>query len=228
MPQQGKLAPALAISFLLHALLLWPAVSLYRQNEIAQALAVTLRPANGSAPVVPRPALPAPLLRETRLPSPHADTKPALLTSPTPAQDSTPTSTTEMPARSETSAAAADGKAADAPSPPGGAAHPGAGLDADGVRQYRLALAVAARRFKRYPPQALAEEIGGTVEVLVAVSAGGQSQEIALGRSSGHAALDDAALDMMRQAAPRTAVPEALRRHAFVVNLPVIFDVADE
>ena len=105
---------------------------------------------------------------------------------------------------------------------------PGDGMDVDGLRRYRLALAAQARRYKRYPPRALETNVGGTVEVRIAVAAGGVAQEVALGRSSGSDLLDEAALDMMRKAAPRTAVPEALRLRAFVVSLPVIFDVADE
>lgn len=91
-----------------------------------------------------------------------------------------------------------------------------------------MALATEARRFKRYPQRALAEEIGGTVELRIAVAAGGQSQEVAIARSSGYEALDDAALEMLRKAAPRTAVPELLRRRSFVVNLPIVFEVASE
>ncbi|HEX8987353.1 MAG TPA: TonB family protein [Rhodocyclaceae bacterium] len=111
--------------------------------------------------------------------------------------------------------------------PPGGP-DPGNGPDADGVRQYRIALATEARRFKRYPARALAEEIGGTAEVRIAVAAGGRPEEVVLARSSGNGELDTAALSMMRQAAPRTAVPELLRRRAFSVSLPVVFSVRDE
>lgn len=103
----------------------------------------------------------------------------------------------------------------------------GGGADADGLRQYRLALAREARRFKRYPERALLAGIGGTVEVRVEHGSG--IMPVArLARSSGHEALDAAALEMMRQAAPRTAVPEPLRGQAFVVSLPVIFDASEE
>lgn len=102
------------------------------------------------------------------------------------------------------------------------------GLDPNGIRQYRMALAVQAGRFKRYPPRALAEEIGGTVEVRIAVASGGLVQEVSLAKTSGSALLDDAALDMVRKAVSRAIVPDALRRQAFVVNLPVVFDVANE
>ena len=104
----------------------------------------------------------------------------------------------------------------------------GDGLDADGVRQYRLALATQARRYKRYPASAREANVGGTVEIRVAVASGGLPQDVQLARSSGNDLLDDAALEMIRKAAPRTTVPELLRSRAFVVSLPVVFDLASE
>jgi protein TonB len=103
----------------------------------------------------------------------------------------------------------------------------GDGADPDGLRQYRLALAREARRFKRYPERALLAGIGGTAEVRVEHAAG--AVPVAwLARSSGDEALDAAALSMMREAAPRTLVPEPLRGRSFAVSLPVIFDASAE
>jgi len=96
-------------------------------------------------------------------------------------------------------------------------------VDADGLRQYRLSLASMARRFKRYPPQA--EERGwvGTAEIHIAVGVSGITQPPQLARSSGHPALDEAAVDMLDQAAQRTSVPRSLLGQAFVVSIPVEF-----
>jgi protein TonB len=103
----------------------------------------------------------------------------------------------------------------------------GEGADADGLRQYRLSLAREARRFKRYPERALLAGIGGTAEVRVEHDSG--AMPVArLARSSGNEALDAAALTMMREAAPRTAIPETLRGRSFAVSLPVIFDASAE
>jgi protein TonB len=228
MRKRDKFRSALAASFVLHLLLLWPAVSLVRQGETAQSLSVVLQPGKGR-PLddVASAAPPAPAhgIREAAKPMRAPEPVPQALpqTEPQP-PGNTPASTTEIASRSETRSAtgSAGSRAAAA------AVDAGAGLDADGVRQYRMALAVEARRFKRYPSRALAEEIGGTVEVRVSVAAGGQPQEVALAHSSGYDALDDAALDMLRKAAPRTAVPELLRRRSFVIDLPVVFDVASE
>lgn len=98
------------------------------------------------------------------------------------------------------------------------------GLDADGLRQYRLALAREARRFKRYPEGARLEGAAGTAEVRIELDAG-RAPMLRLVRSSGHSALDNAALEMLRQAAPRTALPETLSRRSFAISLPVVFDL---
>lgn len=218
MRKQDKFLFALAVSSIVHLLLLWPAASFHRQGEAAQPLSVVLQPRKGELPdvaatVAAKLAPMRTLLARAAEPSLQSDPRP----------DNTPASTTEMPLRSEGQQPGAAARAA-----PAASTGASGTLDADGVRQYRMALAVEARRFKRYPPIALAEEISGTVEVRVAVAAGGQTQEVALARSSGYEALDDAALDMLRKAAPRTAVPELLRRRPFVIDLPVVFNVASE
>lgn len=100
-----------------------------------------------------------------------------------------------------------------------------AGPDAAGLRQYRLSLAGEAKRFRRYPEAARREGLSGTAEIRVAVTAGEQLAE--LSRSSGHAALDAAALDMLRQAAQRAQLPESLRGRQFAVLLPVVFEVEE-
>jgi len=101
-------------------------------------------------------------------------------------------------------------------------------IDANGLRQYRLGLAAAARRFKHYPLQAQESGWRGTAEVSVAIAANGLAQSPRLLRSSGHPLLDAAALDMIGNAAQQTAVPASLRGQAFSVPLPVVFDLNAE
>jgi protein TonB len=48
-----------------------------------------------------------------------------------------------------------------------------------------------------------------------------------LARSSGHEILDQAALEMLRQAAARAVLPESLRGQSFAVLLPVVFEVKE-
>ncbi len=99
-------------------------------------------------------------------------------------------------------------------------------LSADGLRRYRLSLATQARRFKRYPAQALTAGWSGTAEIRLAVASDGQG-EATLSRSSGYAVLDRAAQTMIEQSAQHTPVPETLRGRAFSVVLPVLFDIND-
>lgn len=100
-------------------------------------------------------------------------------------------------------------------------------VSADGLRRYRLGLAVQARRFKRYPPRALAAGWSGTTTIRLSVDATGQS-EAGVARSSGYPVLDDAARTLIAQSAQRTPLPEELRGKAFSIDLPVLFDIADE
>ena len=102
-----------------------------------------------------------------------------------------------------------------------------AGPEAAGLRQYRLALAGEARRFRRYPEAARRAGLSGTAEVRLVVAAGGGVRQTALSRSSGHAVLDAVALDILRQAADRAELPVSLRGQNFAVLLPVVFEVEE-
>ena len=100
------------------------------------------------------------------------------------------------------------------------------GPDAAGLRLYRLALASEARQFRRYPEAARREGMVGTAEVRISVGAG-TLRKAELARSSGHAVLDSAALDMLRAAAARALLPDSLRGQEFAVLLPVVFEVEE-
>ncbi len=99
-------------------------------------------------------------------------------------------------------------------------------VDAEGLRSYRLALALNARRFHQYPPQAVEDGLAGTAQVRVAVTSNGLPGRVDLLRSSGHDALDREARDMLARAAQVTALPETLRGLAFAVDLPVEFSLS--
>lgn len=101
------------------------------------------------------------------------------------------------------------------------------GPDAAALRQYRLALASEARRFRRYPESARRQGFTGTVEVRVAVDPILSVRRADLNRSSGHAQLDAAALEMLQQAVAHARLPEALSGQHFAVLMPVIFEVED-
>ncbi len=99
--------------------------------------------------------------------------------------------------------------------------------EAAGLRQYRLALASEARRFRHYPEPARRAGLAGTAEIRVAVAAEGGAAQTELSRSSGHAVLDAAALDMLGQAAKRVELPAALRGRSVSVLLPVSFEIEE-
>jgi len=107
------------------------------------------------------------------------------------------------------------------------AATPDPAISADDLRQYRVNLAIASRRFKRYP--ALARERGweGRVEVAVSVSAWQSRPQLSLVRSSGHAALDQQAVAMLEQASADTALPAGLKGRDFRILLPIEFTLDD-
>jgi TonB family protein len=96
-------------------------------------------------------------------------------------------------------------------SPAGTSNVPSEGASADDLRQYRVALAIAARRFKRYPLLARERGWAGRVEVAVNLSAWQPNPRLSLVQSSGHAALDEQALSMIEQASATTTLPESLR-----------------
>lgn len=102
------------------------------------------------------------------------------------------------------------------------------GVVLDGLRGYRLAVASQARRFKRYPVQAMAAGWAGSAEIRLEVSSDGQPRDVTVSRSSGHELLDRAAQAMIDAGAQRASVPDSLRGRAFAVVLPVVFNLEDD
>lgn len=218
---------AVAVSVFLHGLLLWPGAPVRQSSVAAPPLTAVLRPGAMSGPAMatmaagsPSPATAGryakPALPPTSLPIPSRGAE--IAAAPAAASAVVDVSTAAAAPRSE---------AAGAEMPVAASLAPSEGLDADGVRAYRLALARETRRHKRYPQEAIEAGWQGTAEVLVAVAAGGATEAPRLVRSSGHAALDAAALHMLRQALPATPLPPTLRGQSFAVNLPVVFELPD-
>ncbi len=112
--------------------------------------------------------------------------------------------------------------------PPAAAPEASAGLDEEGLRQYRLSLAAATRRYKNYPASALDRGLRGRADVRVAVLANGTPQPPQLASSSGHELLDRAAIDMIARAVQATSLPRQLRGQAFALLLPVLFEIDEE
>lgn len=143
------------------------------------------------------------------------------MVSPRPAPES-PVVAVE-PARTAPAASGAESRSSEV-SAPAEPATAGGGVSADGLRQYRIDLAGAARRFRVYPAVARSRGWEGIVEVTVTVMPGSEPR-VQLARSSGHAVLDEQALSMLTRAIAQTPLPESLRGRSFAVPLPIRFSL---
>ena len=121
---------------------------------------------------------------------------------------------------------------AEAPRPSGPvstepAARPPAEIsDAGLLEAYRLALIDAAKRYKRYPVQAMERGWEGRVEIRVVVDASGAIKNALVKTSSRYQILDAQALDMVKRAFNALAqVRPAPRGREFTVDVPVIFEL---
>jgi TonB family protein len=195
------LGRALAWSLTAHLLLLWPSPPARRVFEQPEPLLVTLpTPASAIITKLPvKPPNPDPIA--ARHVSAAAISDVPVVTSGSTSTDGARSDNRPLPV------ALVDG-------------------DAESLRGFRLALARAAVRFKRYPQQAIDAGWSGTVSVRVTMSAEGPLQQTLL-ESSGFAALDDSAVEMLRQALPATPVPASLRGKSFAVTMPIVFELPD-
>ncbi len=225
---------AILASLLLHVLLLWPAPLRPPAQEARALLQATVR----SPQPLPVPELPKPTTPRAVAPAPtpaSAQVTPVAQPLEAPRQLSVP-----LPSVTASASAAVVAAASPAPLSLAGAtatvAAAGSSLTAsaasgealDGLRGYRLAVASQARRFKRYPPEAKASGWTGSTEVRLDVGAEGQPRPATVSRSSGHDALDRAALAMIDAGAARARLPDSLRGRNFTVTLPVMFNLDEE
>lgn len=100
-------------------------------------------------------------------------------------------------------------------------------ISVDGVRQYRLNLALEARRFKRYPELARERGWEGVVVVVVNTAAGATAPLVSLSQSSGFDQLDQAALELLETAVQTAVLPESLHGRQFGLTLPVDYRLGD-
>jgi protein TonB len=100
-------------------------------------------------------------------------------------------------------------------------------VDADALARYRLQLIGAARRYKRYPRAAMDNQWEGSAEVALVIGTNGRIREMTISSSSGHAVLDQQAIDMFRKAKPLVPIPAALRGREFRVTLKAIYSLRE-
>jgi protein TonB len=236
-----RFVAALFASIVLHALVLWSGLRAPHAPKLAQPLVATLQSVVPPPPAAAKPEPPPPAPEPpSKRPKPPA--APNVVATPVPAKPverpPVPAQIAAEPKPADTDSDRSKAVVVAAPSvahepaplalPPVAAPPPIAGIDPDGLRQYRVALASSARVFRAYPR--IAQERGwtGTVELKIAVFADGRPHSVQVARSSGHSVLDNQARDMMNQALKQTAIPESLRGKDVAVTVPVNFDLREE
>ena len=236
----STLKAALVVSLLAHAVLLaWGRWSLTpTPSAAAGGMRVDLRGGRPAAEVVPREAPLAPLSRQVPPKSPsRLPERPAPILAVPGATAQVAAAAARPPASAEAAPerrGEGEGHAGAAASPAAGGGERGAAAPAredasgDALRQYRLALALEARRFKRYPRLARERGWEGTVEVVVLVGGpAGLAGTVQLQRSSGYGLLDDQGLEMLNRALAATPLPEALRGRELRLVLPIEFKLEE-
>lgn len=228
-PLRPPLLNALFFSVALHLALLLGVVHPVapRREMPAARISASLDTGVPGQPVVVPTAKPVARQRPQASPLPETQAvRSSALAADRPAQEVVPEVAAHpagVPGQAVAQSAAAPGLSASGAA--GAPAQPSAGVSADDLRQYRLSLAVAARRFKRYP--ALARERGweGTVDVAVGIAASLPAPQVALAASSGSPVLDEQALEMVARAARAAVLPESLKGRDFRLVLPVTFSL---
>ena len=105
------------------------------------------------------------------------------------------------------------------------AAKSGNEADKGTLEQYRLALIVATRRYKRYPAIAMEKGWQGRVEVHMVIGANGMIASASIKTGSGHDILDNQALEMLKKGKTTVSIPASLRGREFSIDVPVIFNL---
>ena len=80
-------------------------------------------------------------------------------------------------------------------------------------------------RHKKYPSAARNRRLDGVVTVSFSVNRQGQVSGSRLVKSSGHPALDQEAMALLRRATPFQPMPEALQRPQLLLNIPIEFSL---
>ncbi len=171
-------------------------------------------------------SLPPPVVAEPAYePAPMVDVRPP--PRPEPQKKSAP-----APKKPAKKAAPSAGQAAQRASGSGNGAQAGAGgasaaatLSKSAVNNLRASWGASIRtrveRRKTYP--SAARGASGTVTVRLAVSRAGQLQAVSVAKSSGNAALDQAALNAVKAARSFPAAPKGLTESSYSFNLPMRF-----
>ena len=181
-----------------------------------------------SAPVIqiPQVVLPDPVLLPPEPPKIMAERPKPPVPKPAPQQAKTP------PAKPKPAPAQTESRSASRAAGVGGGAQAGAGgADAQAslsvgtekslLSKWGATIRARVERRKSYP--SAAGRAAGTVTVALRVGPGGQLQSASVARSSGHPALDEAALAALRKAGPFPQAPKGLNKQSYSFSLPITF-----
>jgi protein TonB len=219
--QQRRLAVAVVTSLALHALAWHLIPPIHTQiaplTRTLEVLLVAQReePPRALEPAPPPPARPEPAARKPRPVEPaprhsketfEAPREPASVALPEPA----PTRAEPAPAIPTRAPEEARVVALAAPSP-------------DLLAGYGSSISRLLARHREYPRVAALRGWEGTVTMRLKVGANGRLMEAQVDSSSGHAALDMQALEMVKRIAELPPPPEGLRDREFAVLVPVVF-----
>jgi protein TonB len=220
--QIRTLYACLGVSIALHGLAMFSSPALRPVNHPDDARVLTALFASRAEPAAAAPVPASGKPRERREAVPQAPTQRPVDPAPAAVE---PTST-QVPAPPP---AAPPSLASSSPEPAPAAAAakvPAEEFDSNLFDAYRLALINAAKRYKRYPVQAMERGWEGRVEIRVIVDANGTIKSALVKSSSRYQILDDQALDMVRKAFSAVAqVQPAPRGREFTVDVPVIFEL---
>lgn len=180
------------------------------------------KPAPASKPPPVAKSEPRPLSK----PVPQAPAQPAPSALPEPAPAAPPSAPAAPPVAAAPPAGAAP-SAAKPEAQVSAAPQPSEAPDRGSIDQYRLQVISAARKYKRYPRVAMDNNWEGAAEISMVIGANGMISALSIKTSSGHAVLDQQALEMFKRAKPLVPIPAALRGKEFTVTLRAIYSLKE-
>ena len=172
----------------------------------------------------PRPALTKPAVKPAPVPQNAAQAEAAHAPQPEPAPAATSLAAPPAPVAAPVETRPAPQATAGIPATEA-ANKSGNEADAGTLDQYKLALIIASRRYKRYPAIALEKGWQGRVEVHMVIGANGMIASASIKTGSGHDILDNQALDMLKKGNTTVPIPASLRGREFSIDIPVIFNL---
>lgn len=203
----------------------------FESKKLTPTMTVVLQPPKPEPPPPPPPE-PEPPKPEPPKPQPQKVTPPPPVRTPLPppreerVNAPSPAVTPPPPPQVIASAPVDDSKptftAPSAEAEKSHASQPTVDIDAD-LGNYGSLLAREFAKHKQYPRIAQMRGWQGEVRVKLEVDANGTVTSSTISQSSGHEALDNQALEMVKKASPLPMPPESLRHRPFTITVPILF-----